>query len=119
MKKLKLISLSVVFVCTTTFLNAQTKQISDEKKIEHRKTFKANMEKLNLSEDQKTSFKAIQKKYGEKLRLVRQSEGDKSAKMSEIKAIMEQQNGEIKMILSESQYNDFIKMQEERKNKFK
>lgn len=62
------------------------------------------MEAMNLSDEQKTQFNEIQKKYREEMRSLRDnSSGDRAAMMEGIKDILDRQREELAGILSEDQ----------------
>jgi hypothetical protein len=87
MKNLKLIVLSTLFLCFFNYSNSQRRKMGTEQKTEQREKFKNNMEKLNLSDDQKTKFIDIQKKYGEQMKSLHQS-GEGKANAEAMKSLI-------------------------------
>lgn len=68
------------------------------------------LEAINLSEEQESAFKAIQRKYLEKLRDARQeANGDREEMMGQLRALRQEQQAEIKELLTAEQYEAYQK----------
>ncbi|MBC7605510.1 MAG: hypothetical protein H7199_00935 [Burkholderiales bacterium] len=106
--------LSLIFNAAT----AQEKQkLSDEKKQEMVKQKQENKDLLGLTNEQQIPFRAITKRYAQRIKDLRGSSSDRKQKMDALKDIMSDKNGEMKTLLSEKQYEIYLQLQEERKTK--
>ena len=81
--------------------------------------FAQQIERLNLTEEQKDEYIAISRKYGEEMRNLKDSGKSKFAKYRAFKAIQKNKNKEMKNLLSNDQYDEYLKIQEEMKKKLK
>jgi hypothetical protein len=122
MKTLKISALLfALFVMSTVFSFAQspTAELTDEQKEELAEKIEEYLEALDLSEEQKTEFEAITKKYAEQMKAVKESEDGKMKKYRKVKTIRDNKNAEMKDLLSEDQYIIYLEKQEEMKEKIK
>ena len=116
MKNLKF-SLIIAFLLSinSNTINAQ----ENDKKADVVAEMKIAKEKLALSESQEITFKEITKKYGLKMKAVKDSDEPKRNKFKSMKSIKEDKNAEMKTLLSDEQYKVYIELQEERIAKMK
>ena len=72
--------------------------------------------KLNLSDQQMEQFKSISEKYRGEMKTLRQnSDGDRSSIRSSMEALYAKQNTELKGIMTESQFELYTQLIEERR----
>ena len=101
-------------------LHAQSKDnLSDDQKKEIKKQMEANEERLNLNEDQKNSYRRINRKYGKMARVVRDEETERTAKKEKLEKIRDDRNGEMKVLLSADQYKIYQEIEAERQEQMK
>ena len=116
MKNLKLLLISVfLFNLHSNAILAQDINRKEEI-IEQMKMIK---ERLSLSDQQEFTYREITKKYGVKLKEIKNSEGSKRDKFKKLKESKEAKDAEMKSFLSVEQYNIYLQMQEERKAQMK
>ncbi len=120
MKNLKITLAVVLFSLVSNTIFAQEQKLENEDaKVEMAKQFKIAKEKLALTPDQEIKYKEISKKYGDKVKEIRNSAADKSVKFKHIKELKSQKDAEMKTFLSESQFKTYLELREERHNKMK
>ena len=111
------------FALIITFLLSLNSNVisaqENDKKAEIVAEMKMAKEKLALSDTQEITFKEITKKYGLKMKAIKDSDVDKRDKFKSMKSIRSEKNAEMKTLLSEEQYKAYIESQEERKAKMK
>ncbi|MGK4568615.1 hypothetical protein [Flavobacterium sp. 3HN19-14] len=95
----------------------EEKKLTNEQKKEIVENMKVNVERLALTDAQKEPFKEITKKYAEKAKAIKAGDETKIEKLKAAKALKEEKNAEMKTLLSESQYNTYLEIQNERKQK--
>lgn len=116
MKNLKItLFLTILFSINCTLLQAQ----QNDKKAEMIAEMKVAKEKLALSDTQEITFKEVTKKYGLKMKNVKDSDASKRDKFKNIKSLRDEKNAEMKTLLSEEQYKAYLELQEERMAKMK
>jgi lipopolysaccharide export LptBFGC system permease protein LptF len=116
MRNLKLsFIITFLFALNSNNIVAQD-NIRKEEMIEQMKMAK---ERLSLSDQQEFTFREITKKYGVKLKEIKNSEGSKRDKFKKLKESKDAKDTEMKSFLSEDQYNIYLQMQEERKAQMK
>jgi len=122
MKPLKTILLATIaglFINTATY--AQELQTKSSKTVTEKKTTvktkKIDYEnRLALTEEQKKPFKDINKKYSEKMKVIKADEqGDKAERQKAAKALQTDKDAEVKALLTESQYKTYLEIKEEKK----
>ncbi len=91
---------------------ALKKARKEERKANHEEKSK----RLNLSSDQEASMKAIKQKYHPELKALKEITAQREEKKAKRKAIHNKMEAEIKMILDDQQYSEYLKIKEERKN---
>lgn len=122
MKPLKILLLFFALFLTGTNLilaQSQTTQLTDEQKEELAENMEKYFEALNLSEEQKTEFEAITKKYAVQLKEVRDGGGSRMQKYRKVKSIRKARNSEMEELLSKDQYEIYLEKQEEMQKKMK
>ena len=118
MKNVKAFLASLVLSLIFNAATAQEKRkLSDEKKQEMVKQMQENKDLLALTNEQQIPFRAITKRYAQRIKDLRGSLMDRQQKMDALKDIMSDKNGEMKTLLSEKQYEIYLQLQEERKAK--
>ena len=122
MKSLKILSLFLVIflnAANISFAQSEAPSLTDEQKAEMAQKMEEFYKVLNLSEEQKPEFKAITKKYAEELNAVKNSSSGKYKKYKKVKSIQKNKNSEMEALLSEEQYQVYLKQQEEMQKKMK
>ena len=122
MKSLKFLSLFflVLFLGTNNgFAQAEAANLTEEQKAEMAKNMEEFSEVLKLSDEQKTEFKAITKKYAMQMKAVKDGGGGKMSMYKKVKAIRKDKNAEMKELLSDDQYEAYLKKQEEMQKKMR
>ncbi len=120
MKNLKITLAVVLFSLVSTSVVAQERKLEkEETKVENAKHFKITKEKLALTKDEEVKFKEISKKYGDKIKEIRNSDADKSVKFKQLKELKSQKDEEMKAFLSESQFKTYLELKEEKHNRMK
>ena len=118
MKNVKAFLASLVLSLIFNAATAQEKRkLSDKKKQEMVKQMQENKDLLALTNEQQIPFRAITKRYAQRIKDLRGSLMDRQQKMDALKDIMSDKNGEMKALLSEKQYEIYLQLQEERKAK--
>ena len=118
MKNVKAFLASLVLSLIFNAATAQEKRkLSDKKKQEMVKQMQENKDLLALTNEQQIPFRAITKRYAQRIKDLRGSLMDRQQKMDALKDIMSDKNGEMKTLLSEKQYEIYLQLQEERKAK--
>lgn len=118
MKKVKVIFASLILNLFFITVNAQEKpKFSEEKKQEMVSQMQESQNRLALTNEQQLPFRAITKRYAQKLKDLRGSSLDRQQKMEGLKVLMADKNAEMKTLLSEEQYKIYLQLQEERKAK--
>ena len=116
MKNLKFaLIITFLFLINSNVMNAQ----ENDKKGDVVAEIKIAKEKLALSESQEITFKEITKKFGLKMRALKNSDEPKRSKFKSMKSIKNDKNAEMKTLLSDEQYKAYIELQEERIAKMK
>ncbi|MEL7123084.1 MAG: hypothetical protein AAFO07_26780 [Bacteroidota bacterium] len=122
MKSFKVLSIFfAIFFLGTNITSAQSQEmeLTDEQKEEMAQNLEEFNEVLNLSEEQKTEFAAITKKYAKQMLTVKQEGGSKMSMYKKVKSIRKDRNKEMKEVLSEEQYDVYLKKQKEMQKKMK
>jgi hypothetical protein len=114
-------NLKLSFIITFLFaLNSIATVAQDNnRKEETIEQLKMAKERLSLSDQQEFTFREINKKFGVKLKEIKNSEGSKRDKFKKLKESKEAKDAEMKSFLSVEQYNIYLQMQEERKAQMK
>ena len=106
----------------TTAATAQVKEVKkdntavEEKQLKDELKPKGMEERLALTEEQKGPYKEINKKYAEKIKVLRENpEGDKIEKLKVAKSLQIDKDAEIKALLTEQQYTTYMDIRQERK----
>lgn len=117
--KIKFFELLIIMgMFGTTELIAQSRQGQNEPqevlaKMENYK------EKLGLSDEQEVKVKAINTEYFESLEPLKKSNISNLSKYRQFKALREEKNKKMKVVLNEEQYKTYMEMQKEMKNNLK
>ena len=120
MKNFKLLLAALVFSAFTANAQAQERpKRTEEQKKEHQEQRQENKKRLALTPDQESAFEAINKKYGPEMKALKKSESSRDEKFKKMKEMRERKDNEVKGILSETQYQTYVAMQKERKQKMK
>ena len=122
MKSLKVLSLLFAFFLVglnTSFAQSQASHLTDEQKEELTRSIEEYVAALDLSEEQKSEFEAITKKYAEQMKAVKDGGGGKLQKYKKVKSIRGNKNEEMKELLSKDQYETYLEKQEEMQEKMK
>ena len=98
---------------------AQDHYSKSEQKEAMKEQRKADLEKLNLRNDQTTEFNNISKTYGKQLRDLRDKDLTREEKKAEAEVLMSAKNAEMKTLLDDAQYATYLEIQEERKKNMK
>jgi hypothetical protein len=103
MKSLKILSLFFVLFLlgtNTSFAQSKATDLTDQQKEELAQNMEEYYETLDLSEEQKTEFEAITKKYAKQMRAVKEGSGGKYSKYKQAKSILKNKNAEMEQLLS-------------------
>jgi DNA repair protein RadC len=122
MKSLKSIAITIgmlVLSFSLGFSQADEQALSQEEITALRSTMKANTASLNLTEEQLSKFEEIAKRYGDQLMELRESDASKFSKYRKMKSIKKSRNKEMQQLLSEEQYERYLKNQEAMEKKMK
>lgn len=91
----------------------QTEKRSDIQNSRHKR-----IETLNLSDIQKKKLRSIKMKYAKKMKALKQQDNSQN-KMEEFKGLLEEQDKDVKTILSEEQFEMYLRIKEEKLQKRK
>ncbi len=116
--KVLILILALLFVGINVS-NAQDDASKDEAKKEIVKLLVKDMIALNLTEDQKPSYKEISKRYGQEMKGVKESGNGKFKKFKAMKDISKRKNEEMRQLLTKDQYTLYLEQQEELKEEIK
>lgn len=105
----KLIVLGLLLVSFVSFGQGMTEKEKEEFKTEMKEKFQA----LKLSDDQKSKFEDIQMKYFDQMVAIRDSDAGRMSKMKSLKAIQKSKNEEVKAIMNEQQFEQYLELQKE------
>lgn len=105
----------LLLVSTITF--AQNREFTEEQKEQVKIELEQYLEKLNLSESQKTSYEIITKKYSEQLKFVKESGLSKQKKIKEVQRVQFDKDTELKELLSKEQYVVYQDFKADQRNK--
>jgi len=118
MKKLGLLLLSVIVFATVTMAQNQGPRNFDPKEMAKRQTEELT-KTLDLNKDQAKKVLELNTKMGEKrsamFQEMRDGGGDREAMREKNAKMQEEQNAEMKKILTEDQYKKYEKYLEERR----
>lgn len=117
MKTIKHILVTAVFVLMGTTALAQQNELSDEQKAQMEEQLEVYLQKLDLTEEQKLKFEEITEKYGKQMRGLQESNKSRLTKYKEYKSIVTNKNEEMRSILSIPQYEIYVEIQEEMRQK--
>ena len=117
MKKSKIaLAATLLTFFAFNFSNAQeTKPIKEDQKAEMMQRMKMDKEKLGLTKEQEPQFKAISMKYGQKMKALKNAEGDRKDKFKQMKELRDAKNNELKALLKPDQFKTYLSIQDERK----
>lgn len=116
MKTRILMALIAIFTMSGLNTFAQEGRPSKEQMKEQRD---ADVAKLNLSEDQKSTFDEISKRYGKELKAIRQADISREEKMAKAEPLIAAKNKEMNALLDDTQYKTYLEIQDERKKHMK
>ena len=87
---------------------------------EERKTKQQEMvNRLNLTSTQEASMKSIKEKYRPQLKALKESPETKEVKKPKRQVIKQEMDAEVKLVLDSVQYEEYLKIKEEKKAKRK
>jgi len=121
-KLLKVLSISFALFLigiNTTIAQTKANNLSEEQKEEIKRNLEEYAATLSLSDDQRSKFEEITKKYAEQMQALNNGGGRKLQKYKKVKSIRKNKNAEMKMLLSKEQYKVYLDKQEEMRNKMK
>ena len=122
MKSLKISSLIFalfLFSTSTTFAQSRADNLTEEQKEELAASMEEYFSVLDLSEEQKSEFEVIAKKYAEQMKAVKDSGGRRMGKFKKVKSIRNDKNEEMKELLSKDQFKLYLEKQKEMEKKMK
>jgi len=122
MKLSKIVLLSFaafVLGISITFAQGNEPKLTEKQQEQMAESLEAYYAVLDLSEEQKTEFEAISKKYGAQMMEVRDGSGGKMQKYKQVKAIRKEKDAEMKALLSDDQYKVYLEKQEELQDKMR
>lgn len=95
---------------------ARLRQYNNDNRAQAFEQRKRQMQALDLSETQKTELRAIKMKYAEKMKALKEQDNSLDSK-KEFKSLMEEQDKEVKAILSEEQFETYLNIKAEKLKK--
>ena len=93
--------------------------LKKEHKEERKAKYEENKQRLNLTAEQEVSMKSIKQKYKPQLIAVKESTSTKANKKSQRKEIHANMDTEVKSVLNDVQYSEYLKIKEEKKEERK
>ena len=115
METIKYITVFVLVLMFGIGTHAQEKKLKEEQKELAKADLETYFELLDLNEEQKAKYEDIIKKYGDQLNLVQDSGAGKEDKIKALKNLQERKDDEMKVLLSEQQYELYLKQKLKRK----
>ena len=106
--------ISSISLCA--ILNAQKESLTNKNKEKINQQFEEHFKELNLSDQQKSKYIQISKKYGLQIKSLKNSSQSKFNKYRKIKGIKNSKDKDMKALLNHEQYN-LYKANKIRKNK--
>lgn len=97
---------------------AKMRKRRTEKASERQYKRKQSIEALNLSDIQKKKLRSIKMKYAKEMKALRQQDNAQN-KLEEFKRLSDEQNKDVKAILSEEQFEMYLRIKEEKLQKRK
>ncbi len=120
MKNFKIIISLVFLLIFSNTVKAQERiERTPEQKAEKMAEMKQNLEKLQLSAEQLTSFKEISKRYGEKRKGIISGNADRKEKHQQMQDLGSKKEDEMRKILSESQFKTYQELEQQHRAKMK
>ena len=116
MKTLINIFVIITSIFLSAILNAQKGSLTYENKEKINQQFEEHFKELNLSDQQKSKYIQISKKYGLQMKFLKNSNESKFNKYRKIKGIKKSKDKDMKALLNNEQYN-LYKANKIRKNK--
>ena len=116
MKTLINIFVIITSIFLSAILNAQEGSLTYENKEKISQQFEEHFKELNLSDQQKSKYIQISKKYGLQMKFLKNSNESKFNKYRKIKGIKKSKDKDMKALLNNEQYN-LYKANKIRKNK--
>ncbi len=121
MKSLKIFSffLALFLIGINTGFAQSKANLTDEQEEQIAQSLEEYFSAMDLSEEQKSEFEAITRKYAEQMQAVNEKEGSKMQKFQQVRAIRKNKDAEMKKLLSKDQYQIYLEKQEEIQKKMK
>ena len=116
MKTLINIFVFITSIFLSAILNAQEGSLTYENKEKINQQFEEYFKELNLSDQQKSKYIQISKKYGLQMKFLKNSNESKFNKYRKIKVIKKSKDKDMKALLNNEQ-NNLYKANKIRKNK--
>ncbi|WP_308992454.1 hypothetical protein QLS71_000325 [Mariniflexile litorale] len=110
-----ILSIAIILISINNLI-AQGDTLSKEQKENIQVELEQYFEKLNLTEEQKTSYNQISKVHKEQLLLVKNSQMSQLEKLKEVKRIQSDKDAELKKLFSEEQYKIHQEFKEKQRN---
>ncbi len=119
MKNILFSIFTILFVSMALTANAQPQHKEFNAEDMSKMQTERMKKELNLSDKQTTEVSAINLKYAQKMKEQRKnSSGDRESMREEMETMREERNAEFKKVLTEEQYEQMLKNEEEmRKNR--
>lgn len=118
-KKMSLSFILLLLSLPICFSQSSVEQLDEEQKMEMKKNMEDFAKSLQLTEEQKPEFVAISEKYGQQMLELKDSNSSKWKKYRKVKSINKSRNKEMKKLLTEEQYQLYVKRQKELQKKMK
>ena len=97
---------------------AQTK-LTEEQKEELLLQYEEDMESLQLSKEQRDTYKDIMMNHAQEMKALKEGNESRREKYKKYKALQDSKDGEMKALLSKEQYKKYQAIQERRKKEVK
>ena len=112
-------SIVTMIVCLFGASVIAQQDISDADREMMKDQFAADIERLDLSEDQKEDYLEISRRYGAQLKALRDSNAGRMQKYGELKSIRKNKDSEMKELLSKDQFTIYKDIQDERQQEMR
>lgn len=106
-----LFTLSFMLLCQISFAQ---EGLDPKQQAEFIKTMQEDSVNLVMDTRQATQYKAITMRYAMEMKKVKEDSGNKFSKYKKLMSIRKEKNAEIEDLLTESQYAQYLEIQEKR-----
>ncbi len=122
MKSLRVVSFFIVLLISSISISiAQSagSHLSEEQQEQLQESLEEYFAVMDLSEEQKTEFEEITKKYAQQMKAVKDAGGNKMKMYRQVKSIRKDKDAEMEELLSKEQYEVYLEKQDEIQQKMR